>query len=466
MLFSSMTFIFVFLPLVLLLYFISPNIKIKNTILCVFSIIFYAWGEPVYIFLMLFTIISNFFLTLKMDKAKKKNIRKNYLKLIIVIDLLVLFFFKYSNFLIDNINNIFNISIKSLNLALPIGISFYTFQTLSYVIDVYRKDTKVQKNIINFATYVSLFPQLVAGPIVRYQTIADELENRKSTLDGVISGIQRFSIGLGKKVIIANSVALAADTIYNNISIYGTGMLWFAILCYTLQIYFDFSGYSDMAIGLGKIFGFNFLENFNYPYISDSITEFWRRWHMSLSSWFKDYVYIPLGGNRVSKAKWYRNIFIVWLLTGLWHGANWNYIMWGLYYGVILVIEKQFLLNFLEKLPKLIRHLYSIFLFMLGWTIFRLENTNDLLYALKNMFVLKKQNVFETLLGNINILQAVPYVIIGIILSTPIIRAINNRFRNNKIYTFIFDMAVYGIFLLSIVKLIGSTYNPFIYFRF
>ena len=464
MVFSSMTFLFAFLPLVLISYFIANNIKVKNIILCIFSLIFYAWGEPVYILLMLFTIIINYFLTILMDKSKRH--KKLYLFSIIAIDLLILFFFKYSNFLIVNINDLFNLNISKLHLSLPIGISFYTFQVLSYVIDVYRKNTKVQYNIISFATYVSLFPQLVAGPIVRYETIANQLENRKSKVEDIVYGIRRFAIGLGKKVLIANSVALAADTVFGNISNYGTVALWFAIICYTLQIYFDFSGYSDMAIGLGRIFGFKFLENFNYPYIADSVTEFWRRWHISLSSWFRDYVYIPLGGNRVSKIKWYRNIFIVWLLTGLWHGANWNFIIWGLYYGTILVLEKNFLLKVLKKIPRVFKHFYTIFIFVLGWTIFRLENTSDLFYALKNMFIFKNSDFINLLLEQVNLLQAIPYVLLGLILCTPLIKNIATWIRKNKVGYVLVDLCIYAVFIFSIIKLIGSTYNPFIYFRF
>lgn len=424
MVFSSMTFIFAFLPLVIILYFLVKNLKIRNCILCAFSLLFYAWGEPVYIFLMIVTILINFGLTILMDKSKNKKI---YLWSMIFIDLSILFFFKYCNFLIDNINGLFNFNIENLKLALPIGISFYTFQVLSYVIDVYKRNTKVQKNLIDFATYVSLFPQLVAGPIVRYETVAEELSERKCSLDLVVSGVRRFAIGIGKKVIIANSVALAADTIYANSSSMGTFTLWFALVCYTLQIYFDFSGYSDMAIGLGKIFGFNFLENFDYPYIATSITDFWRRWHISLSSWFRDYVYIPLGGNRVSKVKWYRNILIVWFLTGLWHGASWNYIIWGLYYAIILMLEKAFLLKKINKWPSLFKHLYSIFFFMIGWCIFRLENIGELLQVLGTMFSFKESNFIILLLENADIMQSIPYVILGIIFSTPLYKTISKR---------------------------------------
>ena len=329
MVFSSLTFLLLFLPITLFFYFIIPKTKtnLRNIVLLIVSLIFYAWGEPIYILLMMFSIIINYFLGLILDKSNK---RKLWLIISIFFNIGLLFFFKYTDFFLSNLNNLFNIEIPLLNLTLPIGISFYTFQILSYVIDVYRKEVQVQKNILKLATYITLFPQLIAGPIVRYITICDELNKRDESIKNFASGLRRFILGLGKKVIIANNVAILADAVFNN-SPNGVGSLiiWLGAIAYTIQIYFDFSGYSDMAIGLGKMFGFNFLENFNYPYIAKSITDFWRRWHISLSSFFRDYLYIPLGGNRCSKIKWFRNIFIVWFLTGLWHGASWNYIVWG-----------------------------------------------------------------------------------------------------------------------------------------
>lgn len=464
MLYSSFVFIFLFLPLVILLYYLVKNRTIKNLILCAFSIIFYAWGEPKYILLMIITILINYYLTILMDKSKKH--RKFYMILITIIDLSILGFFKYLNFFIDTTNSIFNFNIKFFNIVLPIGISFYTFQILSYVIDVYRKETKVQKNLLNLATYVCLFPQLVAGPIVRYQTVQDELENRKESLEQFVIGARRFMIGFAKKILIANNMALICDNLYSNISSLGTLSLWIAAISYTFQIYFDFSGYSDMAIGLGKIFGFNFLENFNYPYIATSITDFWRRWHISLSTWFRDYVYIPLGGNRVSKLKWIRNILVVWILTGFWHGASYNYIIWGLYYGILLLIEKLFLSKILDKIPKFFRHIYTLFIIVIGWTIFRLENINDLLFALKNMFNIIPSNFLDYILENSDILSAIPFVIFAIIGSIPIYKKISSKLSSSKFGMALNDLYIFLIYIISILYLVSSTYNPFIYFRF
>lgn len=322
MVFSSFSFLIVFLPLVIIGYYIIPKkyTKVKNIILLIASLIFYSFGEPKYTILMVVSILVNYILTLLMSK---KNNNKVIFVFTIIIDIGILVFFKYSNFIINNINNVFNTNFNNLNIDLPLGISFYTFQIMSYVIDVYKKKIKPQKSLINIATYITLFPQLVAGPIVNYKTIENELEKRNETFEKFASGFRRFIVGLAKKVIIANNAAILADSIFNSdIQNLGTSIIWIGALAYSIQIYFDFSGYSDMAIGLGRIFGFNFLENFNYPYISKSITDFWRRWHISLSSWFKEYVYIPLGGNRCKKIKWFRNIFIVWMLTGLWHGAS------------------------------------------------------------------------------------------------------------------------------------------------
>ena len=309
----------------------------------------------------------------------------------IILILAGLIFFKYTNFILENITRVTKADITFMDIILPIGISFYSFQILSYVIDLYNKKVEVQRNIFSLALYVSLFPQLIAGPIVRYETVEDELKNRKENLPDILSGFKRFIVGLSKKIIIANNMGLIADSIFvlNNSNI-GTLIMWLGVLAYTLQIYFDFSGYSDMAIGLGKMFGFHFLENFNYPYIAKSITDFWRRWHISLSSWFRDYIYIPLGGNRVSKLKWIRNICVVWLLTGLWHGASWNFVLWGAYFAIILLIEKIFLLKFIEKSPKIIQWLYAIFLIMLGWVIFRCESMELMKNVLSKMFVYQK----------------------------------------------------------------------------
>ena len=373
MLFSSLTFLIIFLPVLLVIYYLIKE-KYRNYILLIFSLIFYSWGEPKYILLMIISIIINYIMALLIDKFRKNS--KSLLILTIIINIGLLIFFKYSNFFITTFNDLTNNNLKLLNIALPIGISFYTFQILSYVIDVYRKKVEVQNNIFLLGTYISFFPQLIAGPIVRYQSIEKQLKSRKHSVEKFSNGLRRFIIGLGKKVIIANNVAIIADTIFNtnNVGNYSYLVIIIGLISYTIQIYFDFSGYSDMAIGLGKMFGFEFDENFNYPYMAISITDFWSRWHISLSTWFKDYVYIPLGGNKCSKLKWIRNFLTVWLLTGLWHGASWNFVIWGLFYGIILLLEKMYFGKILDKLPILIRWLFSFMIINIAWLIFRIED--------------------------------------------------------------------------------------------
>ena len=459
MLFSSLTFLLIFLPLCLLFYFIIPNIKYKNIILLLFSLVFYAWGEPVYIFLMLLSILITYIFGLLINKSKHK---KTFLVLGIIFLLFNLLFFKYGNFIVDNINYLFGLNIKSLNLPLPIGISFYTFQALSYLIDLYRGKFKVQKNILNLALYISLFPQLIAGPIVRYEQVERQINYREQTLEKVVEGSHRFIIGLSKKVILANSMALICDTIYNQYYNYGTIILWIAAITFMFQIFFDFSGYSDMAIGLGKIFGFEFLENFYYPYVAKSITEFWRRWHISLSSWFKDYIYIPLGGSRCSKLKNIRNIFIVWLLTGLWHGANWNYIIWGIYFGILLLLEKFIFKDILEKTPNIIRHLVTIFFILISWTIFKIEDINSLLIILKDMFIYKSSNISLFIHTNSSLFFNFLFIIPCIYFSYEHKKLdINNSIKYN-----IINICYFILFIINIIFIIGSNYNPFIYFRF
>lgn len=465
MVFSSFTFLFIFLPLVLLTYFFAKKRKYRNIILLIFSLIFYAWGEPIYVLLMILSIVVNYFIALKIDRLK--NGKKKLMIIDIIFNLAIIGFFKYGNFVIQNINGIFNCNIAEIKLGLPIGISFYTFQVLSYVIDVYKKTVPAQKSIINLGMYVTLFPQLIAGPIVRYETVAEEIENRKENFTEIVEGLKRFFIGLGKKVLIANQMALIADTIYGgNIETAGTITLWIAAISYTLQIYFDFSGYSDMAIGLGKMFGFHFLENFNYPYIAQSITDFWRRWHISLSTWFRDYVYIPLGGNRVSKIKWLRNILIVWLLTGLWHGASWNFILWGIYYGVILIIEKIFLGKYIEKLPRFFRHIYTLFFVVIGWVIFRIEDFSQMGIVLQKMFVWTKSGILDNIILNYDIFASLPYIIIGIIGSIPVFAKVKESTKSRVTYSVISTIWCLVIFIISICFLLTATYNPFIYFRF
>ena len=368
MVFSNLLFMYVFFPFTLIIYYFSPR-KMRNFVILLVSLLFYSWGEPIYINLMLASILIGYIGTIFIDKYKEdKEKSRCILVTTIVIILSTLIFFKYYGFLIDNINLIFGLNLKIRTLPLPLGISFYTFKLISYVVDVYTRKVKVQKNFINFATYVSMFPQLLSGPIVQYSTIENQLTNRKESIQKFSDGVEKFISGLGKKVIIANNIGLIWDQVIgNSISEISILTAWIGIISFTFQIYFDFSGYSDMAIGLGKMFGFDFYENFNYPYISKSITDFWRRWHISLGTWFKDYIYIPLGGNRTGKAKQIRNIFIVWLITGLWHGASWNYIIWGLYFGIILFIEKSGFLKILKKLPGLIRNIYTMFLVIIGW---------------------------------------------------------------------------------------------------
>ncbi|MCI9246118.1 MAG: MBOAT family protein [Clostridia bacterium] len=465
MVFSSFTFLFIFLPLVLLTYFLAKKRQLRNIVLLVFSLIFYAWGEPVYVILMLLSIIVNYLIALKIERRKRG--KKKWMIIDVIFNLGIIGFFKYGNFMIQNINTVFHSNIGEMDLALPIGISFYTFQVLSYVIDVYRKTVPAQKSIVNLGMYVTLFPQLIAGPIVRYETVAEEIENRKENFTEVVEGLKRFFIGLGKKVLIANQMALIADTIYGgDLATTGTVSLWLAAISYTLQIYFDFSGYSDMAIGLGRMFGFHFLENFNYPYIAKSITDFWRRWHISLSTWFRDYVYIPLGGNRVSKFKWLRNILVVWLLTGLWHGASWNFILWGVYYGVILIIEKVFLGRIIEKLPKVLQHIYALFFIIIGWVIFRVEDFSQMGIVLQKMFTWQASSIIDNIVLNFDVFSSLPYILIGIIGSMPLWTKVREKRKQTNSYLIVSNLWSFGIFMLSICFLLVATYNPFIYFRF
>ncbi|MDD2392072.1 MAG: MBOAT family protein [Bacilli bacterium] len=463
MVFSSISFIFFFLVLVFLLYFLVP-FKAKNIVLLIFSLIFYAWGEPIYIILMIFSSVVDFTVGRFIEKYfHDKNKKKLFLILSIVINLSLLGFFKYSDFLIETINSIFNISIPLLKLGLPIGISFYTFQTMSYSVDVYRGEVKAEHNFLAFMTYVSMFPQLIAGPIVRYETVSQELHERTINLEKVSSGFMRFLRGLFKKVLIANSIGFLFTTIstLDNMSIMTA---WLGILAYTFQIYFDFSGYSDMAIGMGKMFGFTYLENFNYPYIAKSITDFWRRWHISLSSFFKDYLYIPLGGSRVSKIINIRNIFIVWLLTGLWHGAAFNFILWGIYYGLILILEKFILKKYIEKLPNFFKHFYTLILVIIGWVIFAFNDITMLGNYFNNMFNIFSYPLFDSMffyyLKNYFVI-----LIIATLFSTPIYNLIVKKV--NKRYQYIIGFIIYLVlFLITIASLVSDTYNPFLYFRF
>ena len=452
MVFSSLIFIIFFLPIFLIIYYLVPN-KIKNIILLIFSLIFYAWGEPLYILLLLFIAFINYISGLLIDKAKIKRRKTLILIVNIFINLAFLFYFKYIDFVLANLG------LKTIGVVLPLGISFYIFQTMSYTIDLYRGEVGVQKNYFTLLTYVAMFPQLIAGPIVRYSDVEIELRERKITKQDVYDGFVTFLTGLFAKVLIANNVGYLFSLITEDISSISALTAWLGIGAYTLQIYFDFLGYSVMAMGLGKMLGFKYPANFNYPYVAESITDFWRRWHITLSTWFRDYVYIPLGGNRCSKSKNIRNILIVWLLTGIWHGASWNFIIWGLYFGVILIIEKVFLLKKLEKAPKALRHIYALFLIMIGWLIFSIEDLGTMNIYFKKMFMNGKiiDNEFIFYLKNYFV-----YILFGIIFSMPILRKIKMSKTIKVIGTILYII----LFIITLAFIISDSYNPFLYFRF
>lgn len=463
MVFASITFLYYFLPIFLILYFIFPK-KYKNIVLLIFSFIFYFYGEPKYILLMLIEVLFSYFMTLSLEKNKSKSL----LGIIISFHIFLLCVFKYFNFIITNINSIFDGNISLLNIVLPIGISFYTFQIISYEVDVYRGKVKASKSLIDYMAYVFLFPQLIAGPIVRYETVSKELKSRKVTLEDFSYGVNRFIIGLFKKVVIANNIGELCN-ILNGSSEVSILLYWILGISYMLQIYFDFSGYSDIAIGIGRMIGFKFPENFNYPYIADSVTDFWRRWHMTLSSWFRDYVYIPLGGNRVSTLKHIRNILVVWMLTGLWHGASWNFIIWGIYFGVILIIEKYCLNKVLEKLPRVIRNIYAMFIVMISFIIFSSDDISSALVAIKGLFSFSSLKFSNNFI--IYYIRSYGVILIGgLVLCTPLIKNVINKLRENKILNYIINIFEVIILVLVLViitsMLIDSSYNPFLYFRF
>ncbi len=461
MVFSSVTFLFYFLPIVLIIYYIVPN-KCKNVVLLISSLLFYFYGEPKYVWLMIISIITTYIFGILMDKYKKQS--KLFLIISIIISIGFLVYFKYANFLIENINLWLSHKIDFIYVALPIGISFYTFQMISYLIDVYKGEAKVQKNIFKLAMYVSLFPQLIAGPIVRYKTIEEQIEKRTYTFEKFSLGVRRFIIGLGKKVLIADILGeLTVIVLGGNES--SIVYYWLYAISSMLQIYFDFSGYSDMAIGLGKMLGFEFLENFNYPYIARSITEFWRRWHISLSSWFRDYIYIPLGGNKVSKIKWLRNILIVWILTGLWHGAAWNFVMWGLYFGILLIIEKVFLNKYLEKIPKFFAHIYTLLIVMISFIIFNGNSVTDILQNIGGLFGIN--NIpFITEESLYYLKSYFIIIIISIIGATPILKQISNNNKIHKIINYIEPIFLLLILIISTSYIIDGSFSPFLYFRF
>ena len=469
MLFSSMTFIYVFLPIVLFLYLVTKK-ELHNPILLIASIIFYAWAEPRYLAIMLAVIIINYLGAMSIEKYQK--FKKPILILTIISNLGFLFYFKYFNFLIDNINGLFHSHISALNIVLPIGISFYTFQAMSYLIDVFRGEVKAQRDIYKLALFICLFPQLVAGPIVKYHDIENQISDREVNFEKVSLGVKRFIIGLSKKVLIANTMAAIADKIFTqDPHAFGHGIAWLGSIAYTFQIYFDFSGYSDMAIGLGLIFGFKFLENFNYPYISKSVTEFWRRWHISLSTWFKQYVYISLGGNRAGLLKTCRNLGIVFLLTGIWHGANWTFIVWGLWSGFFIIIEKLLNIKEFDSKPhsiwvETLRHIYCILFFIIGWVIFRADNIKYAWDYLMNMFGLlhiHSEEIIYTPLYYVDRLEIITLVV-AILCSIPLFKKMLEV--KNKYARFFINIWLLLLFFLSTCSIAAGTYNPFIYFRF
>lgn len=464
MVFSSLLFLFVYLPITMLLYFISP-LKLRNAVLLVFNFIFYAWGEPFYVIVMVVTILVDYVYGILIEKYRQNDkLARSLVAQAVVINLGLLVFFKYYDFIITSLKAVFpGLPLAPLGIALPIGISFYTFQTMSYVIDVYRKDAGVQRNLVSFGTFVTLFPQLIAGPIVKYKDVDDQLTGRRENVEQFASGVRTFVCGLCKKVLLANSIGALWDSMralpVGEMSALGA---WLGVLAFTFQIYFDFSGYSDMAIGLGRMFGFEFLPNFNYPYISRSVTEFWRRWHMSLGGWFRDYVYIPLGGNRGGTAKTFRNILVVWALTGIWHGASWNFLLWGLFYAVFLMLEKAFLLDWLKK-SRVVSHIYAMLLVMGGWVIFAVEDVSQIGPYFAAMF---GAGGAASGVALYHLRAYLPMLIILILASTPLPKKLYDKACATRYGAWVTPvLCVLGL-VLSTAYLVNASYNPFLYFRF
>lgn len=468
MVFSSLNFIYFFFPLTVLLYFLWNNRVYRNTVLLLTSILFYSWGEPKLVLLMMLATFLAYIGGLLIERFRNQG-RTTAQKVAFIVTTVLLsgnlFFFKYFNFTLDNFQALFGTQWSVPSIALPIGISFYTFQILSYVIDLHWNRVGVQKNFFYLMLYLCFFPQLIAGPIVRYQTVEEEIRTRSEHMDEIAEGLRRFVVGFAKKVIIANNVAQVAEMVYSgDAAVYGTVLYWLAAIAYALQIYFDFSGYSDMAIGLGKMFGFHFLENFNYPYIATSITDFWRRWHISLSSWFRDYIYIPLGGNRVNRVRFILNILIVWAVTGFWHGAQWNFVLWGLYYGLLLLLEKLVLGKVLEKLPKLIRWVYAMFFVLIGWVLFNLTDFTQMAAALKMMFSPVSTDWVGVISANSNILYALLFIPLGVLCMFPWAKKLPKPQSAGVVL--LYNVGALALFALCLVFIFSSTYNPFIYFRF
>ena len=461
MVFSSLPFLFFYLPVAVAVYLLSP-LKLRNLCLLVVSLFFYGWGEPVYISIMLLSIAVDYTHGLLVERWRDNDRRARMaVASSVLCNLAILVFFKYWDFIAVNVNTLTGLSVPVLGLPLPIGVSFYTFQTMSYTIDVYRRDAPVQRSVTAFGAYVTLFPQLIAGPIVRYRTVADQLVSREENLEKFTSGIRRFTVGMAKKVLLANAIGQLWDVSLASRELTMAGA-WLGLLAYAFQIYFDFSGYSDMAIGLGRMFGFEFLENFNYPYISRSVVEFWRRWHISLTTWFREYVYFPLGGNRVSRGKWVRNILIVWLLTGIWHGAGWNFLLWGLYYAVWMLAERLFLGKRLEKLPAVLQHVYAMAVVLVGWALFAVEDPGRL------------GGYFRALFGGSGLLSAVdgyrlrsylPMLVILALGATPLAQTLWDRL-GDRTRSRLAPVLVLAALVLCTASLVDASYNPFLYFRF
>lgn len=464
MVFSSLVFMFAYLPITLLAYYLVPR-QGRNIFLFIVNLIFYGWGEPKLVLLMVFNIFFNYIGGWLVDKyradAKKKKL---FLILTCVLDIGILAVFKYTGMITETLNMLPFLNIPELQISLPIGISFYTFQTMSYVIDVYRDDAPVSKNFINFGTYVALFPQLIAGPIVRYRDVAEQLVNRRETLEMFTRGVKLFMVGLAKKVIIANTMGTLTTNIFATTDENGVVGTWVGMIAYTFQIYFDFSGYSDMACGLGNMLGFEFLKNFNYPYIAKSITDFWRRWHISLSTWFKEYVYIPLGGNRKGVKRQILNLLIVWGLTGLWHGAAYNFVLWGLYYGLLLILEKFVLKKFLDRLPSFVQHIYTLFIIIIGWGLFYFTDVGQLGEFMADLFNFGNgicgDQAFNLIMSNL------PMLIIAAVASTPLAAMLYNRFEHTRFMWIPETLYCMGVLAVSTASLVNQSYNPFLYFRF
>lgn len=464
MVFSSLVFMFAYLPITLLAYYLVPR-QGRNIFLFIVNLIFYGWGEPKLVLLMVFNIFFNYIGGWLVDKyradAKKKKL---FLILTCVLDIGILAVFKYTGMITETLNMLPFLNIPELQISLPIGISFYTFQTMSYVIDVYRDDAPVSKNFINFGTYVALFPQLIAGPIVRYRDVAEQLVNRRETLEMFTRGVKLFMVGLAKKVIIANTMGTLTTNIFATTDENGVVGTWVGMIAYTFQIYFDFSGYSDMACGLGNMMGFEFLKNFNYPYIAKSITDFWRRWHISLSTWFKEYVYIPLGGNRKGVKRQILNLLIVWGLTGLWHGAAYNFVLWGLYYGLLLILEKFVLKKFLDRLPSFVQHIYTLFIIIIGWGLFYFTDVGQLGEFMVDLFNFGNgicgDQAFNLIMSNL------PMLIIAAVASTPLATMLYTRFEHTRFMWIPETLYCIGVLAVSTASLVNQSYNPFLYFRF